>query len=109
MHIHATQINPYAALDALRSAQRADAKREAERVRQELLESASELAGESDLSDACIIQIEEREPHGEDSHGPEAQRQSRRQSRQKAKAANPPKQEECGGSDRFDNHLSDWA
>lgn len=42
MHVHGTQMNPYAALDALRSAQKTAAKRQAELVRKELLESASE-------------------------------------------------------------------
>jgi hypothetical protein len=96
MHVHATQPNPYAALDALRSAQRTAARHEAELVRQELMESASELAGESDLSDACVIEINDRR---------QSQRQPRRRSQQQDRA----KQQESASPEEADNHLSDWA
>jgi hypothetical protein len=98
MHIHATQVNPYAAADALRSAQRAEAKRAAEQVRQDLMESASELAGESDLSDACVVKLEGRE---------ESQPRQKRRSRQNQ--PNPPKDEPAAEGEEDTAHLSDWA
>ena len=98
MHIHGIQSNPYAALDALRSAQKTAARREAELVRRELLESASELAGESDLSDACVVRLEARQ---------ESQRRPRRRNQEKEQSQ--PRQEEPAGSDADNDHLSDWA
>ena len=97
MHVHATQPNPYAALDSLRSAQKTAAKREAELIRKELSESASELAGESDLSDACLIETEERQ---------ESQRQPRRQKQPKERARTKP---EPADGEESPNHLSNWA
>ena len=61
MRLRGIQPNPYAQLDALRSEQRAAARREAAQVRKELIESASELAGESDFSDLRITQAEQQE------------------------------------------------
>jgi len=98
MHIRPTQVNPYAALDALRSAQRAAAKREAELVRGELLESASELAGESDLSDACAVRLEQRQ---------ESERQSKRRKQQDE--PNRQKPNEDANPEEVENHVSDWA
>jgi hypothetical protein len=98
MHLHGIQTNPYAALDALRATQKTAARREAELVRKELLESASALAGESELSDAYVVQIEARR---------ESQRQQRRRNRKKEQSQ--PRPEEAADSDADDNHLSDWA
>jgi hypothetical protein len=103
MHIHGPQMNPYATLDALRSAQKTAARREAELVRKELLESASEFAGESELSDACVIKIEERR---------ESQGQPRRRNQQKERTR-PQQGDSTGsegeGSEAGDRHISDWA
>ncbi len=99
MHVHGTQMNPYAALDALRSAQKTAAKRQAELVRKELLESASELAGKSDLSDACVVKLESRQ---------EPQRQPRRRNHLKEQSL-PQREEESADPETADNHLSDWA
>jgi hypothetical protein len=107
MHVHGTQMNPYAALDALRSAQRAEAKREAELVRKELMESASELAGKSDLSDACMIKVADREEEDRKEARQESQRQPRRQNQQKEQ--NRQNQEEPTDSEEDDQHHSDWA
>jgi hypothetical protein len=98
VHVHATQPNPYAALDSLRSAQKTAARREAELVRKELVESASELAGEPDLIDACVLEVEARK---------ESQRQPRRRNQQKDR--NGTKQEEPADGEEGGNHLSDWA
>ena len=47
MHVHASQINPCTQTDALYAAERAAAKRAAERTRKKLLELASEVGGEA--------------------------------------------------------------
>jgi hypothetical protein len=46
MHVHANQINPNAQLDALYAAEKAAAKRAAERTRKKLSEFASKLSAE---------------------------------------------------------------
>jgi hypothetical protein len=104
MHVHAMQSNPYVALDALRSAQRAAAKREAELVRKELLESASELAGESDLSDACVVKLEDQQEDRQ-----ESQRQSRRRYQKQDRSKPQESASSPASSDEGDCHLSDWA
>jgi hypothetical protein len=48
MRVHANQINPNAQLNALYDLQRVAAKRETDRVRKKLLNSASEIGAESD-------------------------------------------------------------
>jgi hypothetical protein len=102
MHIHATQPNPYAALDALRSAQKTEANREAERVRKRLMESASELEGESELSDACVVQVASKQ---------ESQGQSKRrgQRHDKNNDQKQPSPEDPVDPEEDDSHLSDWA
>jgi nitrogen fixation protein NifU and related proteins len=52
MHIHASQINPNAQLDALYAAEKASASKETERTRKKLSEFASALAGEA--GEACV-------------------------------------------------------
>lgn len=98
MHVHATQVNPYAALDALRSAQKAESRRAAELVRKELIDSASELAAEPELSDACLVKLEARQ---------ESQRQSKRRNQKRER--NQASQAESAGSEKGESHLSDWA
>jgi hypothetical protein len=105
MHIHATQPNPYAALDALRSAQKTAARREAEIVRQELMESASELAGEAESDDLCIVQADERQ---------ESQQHSKRRNRHNQQNTELPPEPKSSKnnqeySEQAQNHLSDWA
>ncbi len=100
MHVHATQPNPYAQLDALRSAQRAAAKREAEQVRKELIESASELAGEADFSDLNVVQAMEQE---------ESERDPKRRSKRNSQARPGPRPEEPKDSEGTGPHVSDWA
>jgi hypothetical protein len=97
MHAHSVQPNPYAALDALRSAQKTAAKREAELVRKELMESASEVAGESEVSDAFVGRLEE----DMNERKPPKRRNHKEQNRQKCEDSAEPE-----GSNR---HLSDWA
>lgn len=93
MHIHASQISPYAALDALRLAQRNAAKQEAERVRTELLESASELAGED-----CVVRLEARS---------DSQKQPKR--RNQRNGQNSQKEREQPDAEEPESHISDWA
>lgn len=101
MHIHATQANPYAALDALRSAQRAESRREAELVRKELVDSASELAGDPDLSDACVIKLEAQQEWQKQ----RKRRNLKREPEQPSQADSP----DSSRSEHDENHVSDWA
>jgi hypothetical protein len=105
MHIHATQPNPYAALDALRSAQKTAAKREAELVRKELMESASEIAGEAELSDTCVLQVDSRQ---------DSQRKSKRRNQQNRRNSEQDPEQQIletnqDDSEEVESHLSDWA
>jgi hypothetical protein len=94
MHVHASPINPNAQLDALYAAERAAAKREAERTRKKLLEFASELSGDADSAEGCVVELgaqgdtqEQRKEHGE--QGGEKQKD--------------------GANSEEDNSISDWA
>jgi hypothetical protein len=98
MHIHANQINPNAQLDALYSAQRAAAKREAANTRKKLLEFASELAGEADSGEACVVRVGERE---------EPEEQAKRQTL--PSPGSRKKQEERADPGDADKSISDWA
>jgi hypothetical protein len=49
MRVHTNQVNPYPQLDAMHSAQKAAAKREAARTRKRLFEVAPEVAGENEF------------------------------------------------------------
>jgi hypothetical protein len=60
MHIH-PQINPNMQLDNLYAAGKAAAKREVERTRRKLLECASELSGEADSGEDCIVELAARQ------------------------------------------------
>ena len=57
MHVHPSQINPHAQLDALYAAEKAAARREAARTRKKLSEFASKLLGELDPGDACVVRL----------------------------------------------------
>jgi hypothetical protein len=98
MHIHANQINPNAQLDALYAAEKAAAKREAEGTRKKLLEFASELAGEGDSGDGCVVRLKARE---------ESREQPKRQSQEKPGGGT--KQKRAADSRAADNPISDWA
>jgi 5-deoxy-D-glucuronate isomerase len=96
MHVHANPINPNAQLDALYSAQKAAAKREAARTRKKLSEFASELSGEAESGEACIVKLEGREESQEETkeHNQEGTRKN---------------QKERPGSEDMENSISDWA
>jgi len=100
MRLRGIQPNPYAQLDALRSEQRAAARREAAQVRKELIESASELAGESDFSDLRITQAEQQE---------ESRKHAQRRGKQNAPARQRPTEEAPTDSEDAGPHISDWA
>jgi hypothetical protein len=95
MHIHPNQINANAQMDALYAADKAAAKREVERTRRKLMEWASELAGEAEGGEGCIVKLGEHE---------EGQRQQSRQNQGKRKRAG-----ETPGSEHTNNSISDWA
>ena len=95
MHFHTNQINPNAQLNELYAAARAAATQEAARTRKKLFEFASEVAGESDSGDACVVRLGARE---------ESQEQAKQQnqgSRQKQKGR--------ADSENSGNSISDWV
>jgi hypothetical protein len=95
MHVHMNQVNPNAQLDAMYAVQRADAKREAERIRKKLLESASAVAGEAE-GEACVVRLGERESSQE--------KEANRQSLPQAHKGN-----EDDDTDDGEISVSDWA
>jgi hypothetical protein len=95
MHIHPNQINPNTQLDALYASARAAAKREAANTRKKLLEFASEVAGESDSEEACVVKLEAREES----------REQPKQNRHEGRKKNGERQD----ADDADNVISDWA
>lgn len=97
MHIHLNQINANAQLDALYAADKAAAKREVERTRKKLLGFTSELAGETDSGEDCIVQLGPRE---------EGHKQQNQQNQ--ARHRNP-KDKEQMDSEGAENSISDWA
>jgi hypothetical protein len=98
MHIHATQINLNAHLDASYAIEKATAKREAERFRKKLLESASKLAGGADSGEGYVVGIGPRE---------ESEEQTKKQYQQNQ--STPKKQGDREDSDDADDAVSVWA
>jgi len=95
MHVHPNQINANTQMDALYAADKAAAKREVERTRRKLMEWASELAGEAEGGEDCIVKLGAHE---------EGQRQQSHQNQGKRK-----KPREKPGSEDQDKSISDWA
>ena len=95
MHIHASQINPNAQLDALYTAEKAAARKETERTRKKLSEFAAVLAGEA--GEARVSAVANPEP-----------RQYARQAdeRPKRNSVDTTKQLD---SERANQSISDWA
>ena len=98
MHVHPSQINPNAQLDALYAAEKAAAKREAARTRKKLSESASKLLGELDSGEACVVRLGADEESQEQRKREDQQRQGKRT--EKA---------ERGDAGHADISVSDWA
>jgi hypothetical protein len=95
MHVHASPINLNAQLDALSSAHRAEAKREAARTRKKLSEFASELAGEADGGQGAVVRLGARE---------ESEEQTPRQKQQDAE-----RKRNVQNAGDTDSTISDWA
>jgi hypothetical protein len=93
MHIHPNQINPNMQLDSLCAAGKAAAKRDVERTRKRLLECASELAGEADSGEDCIVEL-----------GAHEESQQRQSQQNQATRKNPKRQRLV-----VDTSISDWA
>jgi hypothetical protein len=103
MHVHANQTNPTAQTDALYAAERAAAKRAAEGTRRKLLEFASELAGETESEEGCVVKLGARE---------EAEEQAQQRNQQNPDRRNPGSRKgrkEPSDSEEADNAISDWA
>jgi hypothetical protein len=103
MHVHANQINLNTQTDALYAAERAAAKRAAEGTRRKLLEFASELAGEAESEEGCVVKLGARE-EAEDRSKPRNE-QKRDQGNPGSRKTNKERVESAGA----DNAISDWA
>ncbi len=97
MHVHANQINASAQTDALYAAERAAAKRAAEGTRKKLLEFASEMAGEAESGEACVVRLGSREGSGERARQEDQQNEDKR------------KKAKTGEAENSDSSISDWA
>jgi len=99
MHVHRGQMNSYTPLNQVQSAQKAAAAREAEIVRKNLLESASELAADAELSEAYVVKLRK-----------DSRRQSKQRSQQNQQnQQNQQQEQEQPDSDEAGSHLSGWA
>jgi len=91
MHIHGNQLNQGVDLYAL-SAAKTEAQKEAERVRQKLMEGASALAGEAD---DCVVKLSGREGEPQE----QAEQQDERDAEQKRDG-----QASASGEDTFSDY-----
>jgi hypothetical protein len=82
-------------MEALYAADKAAAKQEVERTRRKLLEFGSEIAGEADSGEGCVVQL------GAHEEGQKRQNQQNQPSRKKEK--------EQAESAEANNSISDWA
>ncbi|SRR5271156_3644547 len=98
MHVHGNQINPNAQLDALYSAQRAAAKQEAARTRKKLSEFASEVGGEAESEEGCVVKL-----GGGEADEEAAERQKR------PRQGGGKRQEGAAGAEEANESISDWA
>ena len=98
MHVHASQINPCTQTDALYAAERAAAKRAAERTRKKLLELASGVGGEAESEVGCVVRLGEREDADDRANAQNQQDRANRKGRK-----NRPDPEGA------DSTISDWA
>lgn len=91
MHIHGNLTNPNLALNAAYAAQQAQAKREAEATRKELIRSAMTLAAENE---DCVVSIS-----GQRENPAKQSKHNQREKKQKADAEH----------EEVYAHISDWA
>jgi hypothetical protein len=96
MHVHANAMNPNVQMDALYAAQRAAGKEAAARIRKKLSEFASELAGEADSGEACVVKLAARE---------ETEEQRKRQDQKSGGQT----RKDRADSEQVDRSISDWA
>jgi hypothetical protein len=97
MHVHPNQINPNAQTDALYAAERAAAKQAAEGTRRKLLEFSSELIGETESEEACVVNLRAREDAEEQAQQDDPKLGSGKKRKEPADSENP------------DQSISDWA
>jgi len=95
MHVHASQFNPNAQMNAIYAA-KAEAEMAAARTRKKLVFSASALANEVDAEADCVVRLS-----GEDA----SQDQSDQQDSQGESGGN----KQADQSDPENNPFSDWA
>jgi hypothetical protein len=93
MHVHGNQFDPMFQSNLLYAAEKAEAKKEAERTRRKLLNAASALAGE--YEDAAVVSLS-----GDDA----SEEQARRQNGQSDGG-----QEDEVKDPGLDGPFSDWA
>jgi hypothetical protein len=97
MHVHGSQLNLNAAVDAAYAAQKAAAARAASETRKKLMEFAAALAGEGD---SFVARTGDED---ESSRQPSQQNQPKNRKNPRHKSNAPTDPEETGG------HLSDWV
>ena len=102
MHVHSNLTNPMAQLDAAYAAQRAAGKQEAARTRKKLLEFASELSGEADSGESCVVKLEAPEDGQQEPHRRNYTNRHSGEEQRKEQAGR-------GGQGRSESAVSDWA
>ena len=96
MHVHASQFNPSAQMDAIFAAAKAEAEMAAAQTRKKLIFSASALANDVDGEADCVVRLS-----GEDA----SQDQSGQQESQSESGGN----KQAAQSDPESGLFSDWA
>lgn len=96
MHVHASQFNPSAQMDAIFAAAKAEAEMAAAQTRKKLIFSASAVANYVDGEEDCVVRLS-----GEDA----PQDQSDQQDSQSESGRN----KQNAQSDADGNFFSDWA
>jgi hypothetical protein len=96
MHVHASQFNPSAQMDAIFAAAKAEAEMAAAQTRKKLIFSASAVANHADGEEDCVVRLS-----GEDA----PQDQSDRQDSQSESGGN----KQSAQADSESNLFSDWA
>jgi hypothetical protein len=96
MHVHASQFNPSAQMNAIYAAAKAEAEMAAARTRKKLIFAASALANEVDGETDCVVRLS-----GEDG--------SREQSDQQDGQSESGRNKQTTHSDPESGPFSDWA
>jgi hypothetical protein len=96
MHVHASQFNPSAQIDAIYAAAKAEAEMAAARTRKKLIFSASALANDVDGEADCVVRLS-----GEDA----PRDQSNPQDNQNESGSN----KQTAQTDPESNPFSNWA